>query len=79
MLSSNNPMILLLVFATVLTIVSLPFAGVKMNDISSSAAVVAASSEREGSEEDLSIHLATVGFVGILGIMIGRYSFKPSP
>ena len=30
----------------------------------------------ESSERDISLHLATVGLVGILGIIIGKYSHQ---
>lgn len=31
----------------------------------------------EDSSRDITMHLATVGVVGILGIIIGRVAFKP--
>ena len=31
----------------------------------------------ESSERDISMHLATVGVVGIVSILVGRYAFRP--
>ena len=33
-------------------------------------------SEINENESGIALHLATVGFVGILGIIIGRYTYK---
>jgi hypothetical protein len=49
---------------------------VKLEETADQPASALAAKEDDG-DRDITMHLATVGVVGILGIIIGRVAFKP--